>query len=391
MTDSLPVDAWVELTIVSEHPTTVLEPPALDVLVDVLHARGYRVLGPIVRDGAIVYDDLATAAELPVGWHDVQAPGAYRLERSGDDARFGYAVGPHSWKQFLFPPRVRLWQARRNGGLEIEEEPGPDRPLALVGVRPCELHGIEVQDRVFLRGTFTDRDYAARRDGCFIVAVDCGEPAATCFCTSTGTGPGADAGYDLALTEILDGGHRYVARAGTDAGAAVLAELPQRAAAADDLSAAADVVAGAVERMGRTVDTTDLQGLLARTLESQSWDDVAARCLGCSNCTLVCPTCFCSSVEDTTDLTGTTAERTRVWDSCFSVDHSYIHGGSIRPSSRSRYRQWLTHKFGTWHDQFGVSGCVGCGRCIAWCPVGIDVTEELTALRAEEETVDADH
>ena len=144
-------------------------------------------------------------------------------------------------------------------------------------------------------------------------------------------------------------------------------------------------MAGAAERMGRSLDPTDLRGLLARNLEHPRWDDVATRCLSCTNCTLVCPTCFCSSVEDVTDLAGEGAERNRVWDSCFSVDHSYIHGGSIRPSGRSRYRQWLTHKFGTWHDQFGTSGCVGCGRCITWCPVAIDVTEELAAIRADEE------
>ena len=143
--------------------------------------------------------------------------------------------------------------------------------------------------------------------------------------------------------------------------------------------------------MGRTLDVTDIRDLLARNLENERWDDVATRCLTCGNCTLVCPTCFCLTVEDHTDLTGDHSERTRLWDSCFTLDHSYIHGGSIRPSGRSRYRQWLTHKFGTWHDQFGSSGCVGCGRCIAWCPVGIDVTEELTAIRASEGADHADH
>jgi sulfhydrogenase subunit beta (sulfur reductase) len=362
----------------------VLAPEGLTDLVETLRARGYRVLGPQVRDGAIVYDDLTDAADLPTGWTDVQGPGGYRLERRADEKRFGYAVGPHSWKQFLFPPRVKLWQTRLDGTLAIEEAPPPDRPLALIGVRPCELAAIDVQDRVFIRGTFSDRDYAGRREGLFVVAVDCGDPAATCFCTSMGTGPKAGAGYDLALTEVIEGGHRFLAEAATAAGAEVLAELPQQPVADADVDAGRAVIAGAVARMGQAVDTTDLPGLLAGTLEADRWDDVAGRCLGCSNCTLVCPTCFCSTVEDATDLAGQTAERTRTWDSCFSVDHSYIHGGPIRPSGRSRYRQWLTHKFGTWHAQFGTSGCVGCGRCIAWCPVGIDVREELAALRSED-------
>jgi ferredoxin len=196
-----------------------------------------------------------------------------------------------------------------------------------------------------------------------------------------GTGPKADAGYDLALTEILDGEHRLLLEVGSERGAAVARGLPLRPAGPDDLRAAEAAVAGAAERMGRELDTVDLPGLLSRTLEHPGWDDVASRCLTCGNCTMVCPTCFCSSVEDATDLTGDEAERVRTWDTCYSVDHSYIHGGAVRPTGRSRYRQWLTHKFGTWHEQFGTSGCVGCGRCITWCPVGIDVTEELTALR----------
>jgi sulfhydrogenase subunit beta (sulfur reductase) len=363
--------------------TCVMGPEALELLVRALADRGFRVLGPTVRDGAIVYDALESAADLPIGWTDEQAPGRYRLARRDDEARFGYAVGPHSWKQFLLPPRIRLWQAaRRNGSMEITEPERDEAPLAFVGVRSCELHGIAVQDRVLLEGRYVDGDYAARRRDAFVVAVNCFEPGGTCFCVSMGTGPRAETGYDLALTEILEGEHRFLVEVGSERGAEIARALPLRDATALDLEAAGRAVAGAAERMGRELDATDLHGLLARNLDHARWDEVARRCLTCGNCTMVCPTCFCVSVEDVTDLTGEHAERVRLWDSCYSVDHSHIHGGAIRPSGRSRYRQWLTHKFGTWHDQFGESGCIGCGRCITWCPVGIDVTEELTAIRA---------
>jgi ferredoxin len=365
----------------------VIDPAALEELVRALRERGFRVLGPMVREGAIVYDELDSASQLPIGWTDEQAPGRYRLERRDDEARFGFAVGPHSWKQFLLPSRLRLWRARRDdAGLEVEPEPTDDTPLAFFGVRACELQGIAIQDRVLLEGQFVDRDYAARRKDTFIVAVNCFEPGGTCFCVSMGSGPKAEAGYDLALTEILDGSHRFFVEVGTARGSDVLADLPRRSADDGDRRAAAEAVEGAAQKMGRQLDTTDLRGLLARNLEHERWDDVASRCLTCGNCTMVCPTCFCTSVEDVSDLAGDEAEHVRLWDSCFSLDHSYIHGGSVRPSGRSRYRQWLTHKFGTWHDQFGTSGCIGCGRCISWCPVGIDVTEELTAIRATEET-----
>jgi ferredoxin len=357
-------------------------------LIAALVRRGFRVLGPTVRDGAIVYDELSAAGELPIGWTDRQDAGTYRLERREDDARFGYAVGPHSWKRFLFPSRVRLWGARRNGGgaTVIEEEPAEDAPQAFVGVRACELHAIGIQDRVFLGGVHTDDDYGARRDGAFLVAVNCFEPGGTCFCASMGTGPKAEEGFDLALTELLDGQHRFLVEVGSERGAEVLAELPAQPAVEADLAAASAATESAVEKMGRSLESFDLRDLLARNLEHPRWDDVARRCLTCGNCTLVCPTCFCSAVEDTTDLSGQEAERWRVWDTCFSVDYSHIHGGSVRPSGRSRYRQWMTHKLGTWHDQFGSSGCVGCGRCITWCPVGIDITEEVAAIRATDGT-----
>jgi ferredoxin len=363
----------------------VVEPVALDDLIGALRRRGFRVLGPTVRDGAIVYDELRTADELPVGWTDRQEAGTYRLERREDDARFGYAVGPHSWKQFLFPARLQLWQARVKDGVPvIEEEPVDETPLAFIGVRACELNAIAIQDRVFTGGKFVDRDYAARRRGIFVVAVNCGEPAATCFCVSMDAGPRVEQGYDLALTEVFDGEHRFLVEAGSAAGEEVLAELSSRPAEEADLAAATAVVDSAAARMGRTMEAAGLRDLLAENLEHPRWEEVAERCLTCGNCTMVCPTCFCSSVEDTTDLAGAETARTRVWDTCFSLDYSYIHGGSVRTSARSRYRQWLTHKLGTWHDQFDTSGCVGCGRCITWCPVGIDITEEVAALRGEE-------
>jgi sulfhydrogenase subunit beta (sulfur reductase) len=369
--------------------TRLMRLEGLSILVEVLQREGYRVVGPTVRDGAIVLDEIASADELPRGWTAHHEAATYRVERRGDDAVFGWAVGPHSWKEELLPSRVRLWSA--SSATSVDEEPPPERPLALFGARPCDLHAIAIQDRVFLEGRYVERDYALRREGAFVVAVNCGEPGGTCFCTSMGTGPRAEGGFDLALTEITDGGHRFLVEAGSDRGREILVLLPVTEATSADLDAALQVTEQAAERMGRQLETAGIQELLAANLEHPRFADVAERCLTCGNCTLVCPTCFCTSVEDVNDLAEGSAERWRSWDSCFSTEYSYIHGGSVRRSPRARYRQWLTHKFGTWFDQFGTSGCVGCGRCITWCPVGIDVTEELTAIRATDGEVDHAH
>jgi ferredoxin len=202
------------------------------------------------------------------------------------------------------------------------------------------------------------------------------------------TGPQVTFGFDLALTEVIESErHYFVVEVGTERGEEVLHEVPHRQASEEEKAAAARVVAQTAAQMGRTMDTSDIKDLLYRNYEHPRWDEVANRCLTCGNCTMVCPTCFCTTVEDTTDLTGDHAERWRVWDSCFTLDFSYIHGGSVRASGKSRYRQWLTHKLATWIDQFGTSGCVGCGRCITWCPVAIDITEEVRAIRVSEQAV----
>ncbi|MDR3418468.1 MAG: 4Fe-4S dicluster domain-containing protein [Nevskia sp.] len=358
----------------------------LDALFDALQRRGYAVVGPRLRDGAIVYDELKSMADLPIGWHDRQGPGRYRVEAGGDRALFGYTVGPQSWKKYLFPPHETLWRGQRGeNGFAIEPPPPPPR-RAFIGVRACELQAIAVQDRVFTGGAAVDSRYAARRKEIFTVAVNCGVAGATCFCVSMNSGPRASRGFDLALTELLDAQrHDLLVEAGSDAGAEVLAELDAPSAAQADHSQADALVAATAASMGRQLDTTEIRALLYGNAESPRWKAVAERCVSCGNCTSVCPTCFCSDVQDVTSLDGSTTERERTWASCFTQSFTHMAGGSARVSTSSRYRHWLTHKLAGWIDQFGTSGCVGCGRCITWCPPGIDLTEEIAALRADAE------
>ncbi len=354
-------------------------------LIDLLRRRGYCVVGPALRDNAIVYDEVTALDDLPAGWTDHHDAGSYRLSRRDDGALFGYVVGPHSWKKFLHPERVRLWKARRQGDdvSLVENEKAVPR-FALLGARSCELHAIAIQDKVFLGAEYRDDDYSLRRENAFIVAVNCGQAGGTCFCVSMDTGPQATSGFDLVLTEILDDGpHRFLIEAGSRGGEEVLQQLSHEDASEKDRAAAQAAVAAARGQMGRTMDTAGIKELLQGNPDHARWDDVASRCLNCANCTMVCPTCFCTTVEDVSDLSGETAERWRRWDSCFTLDFSYVHGGSVRHSSKSRYRQWMTHKLAHWLDQFGTSGCVGCGRCITWCPAGIDITEEVAAMRAD--------
>ncbi len=364
----------------------IIERENLTALFESLKKHGYEIVGPTVRDEVVIYDTLNAVEDLPKGWTDEQEKGIYRLKKRDDEALFGYVLSPHTWKKFLYPPKVKLWEAKRQEKSFTITEPQGDGPkYAFLGVRACELAAIAMQDKIFLEGAHIDPIYKERREKSLIIAVNCGQAAKTCFCPSMNSGPKVTSGFDLALTEVCTPYHHYfVVETGTAKGKDVLKDLSLHPAEESAKESARQVVKNAEDQIERTLKTEGLKENLQANAEHPRWNDVADRCLSCANCTMVCPTCFCSTVEDVTDLTGDHAERWRLWDSCFTMDFSHIHGGNIRSSTKGRYRQWMTHKLASWVDQFGVSGCTGCGRCITWCPVGIDITEEVAVIQKQE-------
>jgi hypothetical protein len=248
-------------------------------LIDTLRGAGYRTVGPRVADGAIVYADLASTEQLPIGYIDRQDGGLYRLEKSAGAGRFDYVVGPHSLKNFLFPPRETLLESvRSNGTWEMTTPEIDPTPLALIGVRSCDLHALAVQDKVFLGGPYVDRGYKARREKLFLVAVNCRRAAATCFCHSMNTGPAVNQPFDLALTE-LEG--QFIVEIGSSAGAAVMADIEWVPAPAQVVDAAKAIPAALKQTMHnrdgvpysqqpeprqRFMDNTDIHDLLLSNL-----------------------------------------------------------------------------------------------------------------------------
>ncbi|NYI42674.1 4Fe-4S dicluster domain-containing protein [Demequina lutea] len=365
----------------------------LGTLIAHLRTRGYRVMGPTRRGDAIVTDEIRSIADLPHGVGDTQGPANYRLTERDDGAYFGFAAPAQSSKPVFFPSEEVVWRGRRDhekgGHFTVERDTLKASPVALLGVRSCDLRAVQIHDRVLSSRQYKDAHYTARRGGTLVIAVACGEPADTCFCASMGTGPRPAAtdpqtgepAYDLLFTEVLDkDNHHFVVEIGTDAGREVADAIEAGEGTGHDQAQAIEITDAAAARQTRRIDRKSVHDVLRVSAESPRWDDVASRCLACTNCTMVCPTCFCTTVSDVSDLTGENAERHRVWDSCFSSEFSYVHGGPTRESTKARYRQWITHKLSSWEEQFGMLGCVGCGRCITWCPAGIDITEEAAAL-----------
>lgn len=354
-------------------------------LLDTLQQAGYSCVGPQVRDAAIVYDVITSATQLPWGIRAHQSPGEYRLETLDEHKAFSWANGPQAIKPILFKSSETIWRVARNsqGKLEFLPQPAPEAPVAIIGARACDLAAMAIQDKVFLAQERVDVRYQQRRESLLVVAVNCTYASDNCFCVSAGTGPKVKQAFDILMTEI---NHGFVVETGSDRGEALIAQLQLNLAGKQQTQDAIHGVDQAANMQTKRIpfdNKRELRDLLFANLGHPRWDDVAERCLSCGNCTSVCPTCFCHSETDKPSLDGTNSEHKREWDSCFTAGHSELGSKPIRETTSQRYRQWLTHKVGSWFDQFDSSGCVGCGRCMTWCPVGIDITEELAAISGE--------
>ncbi|MCL9684941.1 4Fe-4S dicluster domain-containing protein [Legionella maioricensis] len=368
-----------------DKPSYFLPHKQLQNLLDALHNAGFSCVGPQVRDGAIVYDVLHHAEQLPWGIRDHQTPGNYRLEKIPEHKAFAFANGPQAIKPILFKPQETVWKVIRNseGKLIFQPHQPSERPVAIIGARSCDLAAMSIQDKVFIENNHPDPRYKSRREHLFVIAVNCTYSSENCFCVSAGTGPAVSHPFDILMTEVDEG---FVVKTGSERGQAIIGPLNLAEAKTTQCQDAINNVdqAGAMQSKRIPLDNQRaLRDLLFANLNHARWEEVAERCLSCGNCTSVCPTCFCHSEVEKPALDATSSEHQREWDSCFTTGHSYLNGTIVRDDTRKQYRQWLTHKVGSWFDQFGTSGCVGCGRCATWCPVGIDITEELAAISGE--------
>jgi sulfhydrogenase subunit beta (sulfur reductase) len=351
-------------------------------LLDQLLAEGYRCLGPVVEGGEIRYAGVERSEQLARGVRVTLAPGSYQLVREDTSGSFSCSPGAQTLKPLLFPPREALWRNSlgKDGALDFQFVAEQTSPLAVIGVRACDFAALALLDRHFLTGEDGDPHYRARREALLLIGVDCAIPAATCFCAATGDGPAIEEGADLIVTELSDG---FILRPGSSRGNRIVDALSLSPATGGQLQEGRALGQKAAAMQTRRLPPGDLSSGINQRLGHGYWELVGSRCLSCGNCTAVCPTCFCHGTHTELTLDGSVATQVREWDSCYAPDHSSLHGHPLRRDTAMRYRQWLSHKFANWQAQFGRIGCVGCGRCITWCPVGIDVTQVLQELLEE--------
>jgi len=339
--------------------TALLPAEELGRLVDALASR-YKVFGPVAKGSEVRFDEICDPQDLrPLYSHTVLSP-----------------------KKLFHRPVEPLFTAKRAQTFHAASDAEPDRPIAVLGIHPCDLAALLRLDRVFDRGQYKDPVYTARRKDAFIAVLNCSVPCDKGFCASMGTGPGAEEGYDLALTDIEDG---YLVEAGSEQGRRVLESLNLEAGTDQDVSVKKYALDRTASQLRKRLDTTDLPQILESEFEHPYWGELKERCLGCANCTMVCPTCFCYDVADQIDLGLTDVKRVRSWDSCLLVQFAQVHGANFRKQREARIKQWIYHKLDYWVAQQGTFGCVGCGRCIRWCPANIDITDVVARMRMEAE------
>lgn len=349
----------------------------LQCLYDALTKAGYKVIGPQAKDGAIVFSHLKSVDGLPWGTVERVKPGSYTLEQEHNNRCFNWNTGPQLLKPWLFKPQELLWHGEESDdGIRFKQAEVSAEPLAFIGLRACDIAALYLQDKHFLHGEYPDPWYSEQRHKLCLVAVNCSQSAETCFCVSTGDGPEVTFGFDVLLDEVDEG---YLVQSKSDKGDAVVAELPLMPSNQMLEHQARQQLAKASVQTKVMPDAKQL-AKLTEHLNAQQWQDIAQRCFACGNCTLVCPTCFCSKQESEMAPENGAHQQVRYWDSCFSEKHSYIAGKHIRGEISQRYRQWMLHKLATWQDQYGRSGCVGCGRCISWCPAAIDIVQEASII-----------
>ena len=309
-------------------------------------SAGYRVYAPVKREQKVYMEETVDGSALELD----------------------HVVTVNGVKDIMLPRCEALARFRVDEiSVQPIEEPAGKR--LIFGGRPCDAASLVILDPI-LMDPVRDSRYARKREETTIVTVACSRADGACFCESMGYGPHDETGSDVIF---LPSGDSYLVRALSDKGRALLSEL--------GLEADAGGEPDAPPQLTRKVSTEGLKDWLDRNFESEKWRDVSINCISCGTCYYLCPTCHCFDITDEAGVSK--GERYRIWDCCSFSGFTQMAGHQPRVGRHARYRQRIMHKFKYTVDNVDLVACVGDGRCIRHCPVGVDIGEILEKLPAE--------
>lgn len=294
-----------------------------------------------------------------------------------NDVREMVLDGPHNTRippKSLFLPQSEVLFQYKNGSFLPVLSTNDLR--IIFGIRPCDAHAVTLLDSIFDQQEYIDPFWKSRRDRTILVGLGCHQPCNTCFCSSVGSGPFDPKGLDILMTDL---GDVYTLEVLSDKGSTLL--NGQMTLSEENQERMVAFQKKAEEGMPKVFETSGIREKLYHIFESGYWQKVSQSCLGCGVCTFLCPTCFCFDIVDETQRD----ERVRNWDTCmFRIYSQEASGHNPHPSRSERTRQRLMHKFAYWLDHINQIGCVGCGRCVQYCPVGLDIREMIRQAQAWE-------
>jgi len=332
---------------------------------------GAKLFGYRHHNGRIAFSEINNINEIFVALTDIQKPGYYRAS-SGYRFRHSFS----SPKVFLLPPEHLILTVSRDYDILESSSSFQELTAIFFGIKPCDRKAIDILDHILYGRSpvYTTRRNAVRA----IVVEECLEPGETCFCSTVNAGPTISSGFDIAYARLY--GDLLVFRYGSSLGEKILGKVGLQRAQESHVKMYLEMVNRAISMMrGRIPNISEIQKALMEKVSAKPfWEEISSKCVGCGNCNYVCPTCFCTEIEDRVENGFST--RVGVWLGCLTYTYGLVAGGHFRQELYTRYRHFILHKFLFYPKQVGDIGCVGCGRCITWCPLGIDLRETLSRI-----------
>ena len=297
-----------------------------------------------------------------------------------DEVDFSSSNTQKPAKEVFFPQSETMFRYEKTGKQhQVTSTEEVERKRVILGARPCDIQAVSLIDQVFSGKEYTDVYYVNKRKATTIIGMACDHPLSTCFCSSMKGGPFHREGSDLFLIDL---GEAFLVELLTEKGKTFQKNKFLKEALAKDINSAKEVEEKATPKTDGSLPVAGIEKRLDQMLESPFWERVQEKCIGCRICTYLCPTCHCFDIVD--EALTNKGQRVRNWDSCLSSLYSQeTSGHNPRPTNRERTRQRIMHKFNYFPKNFDQIACVGCGRCIIYCPVNFDIRQTIKEIQKD--------